>query len=114
MHPAATERDADLVRAHRSLGDFDLTICSDGPFLLDGGAMFGVVPKTLWSRRMLADANNCVLLGLNSAVVRTGLAVVVIETGIGNKLPPKSREIHQNHERLMDSYAAAGLDDDDG
>ncbi|SEG44662.1 Glyoxylase, beta-lactamase superfamily II [Bryocella elongata] len=109
MHPAATEHDDDLVRAHRSLGDFDLTICSDGPFLLDGGAMFGVVPKTLWSRRMAADANNCVFLGLNSVIVRTGNAVVVIETGVGNKLPAKSREIHQNHERLLDSYAAAGL-----
>lgn len=109
MHPAATGRDDELVRAHRTLGDFDLTLCSDGPFVLDGGAMFGVVPKTLWSKRMPADENNCVLLGLNSAVIRTGSAVVVIETGVGNKLPPKSRAIHQNHERLLDSYAAAGL-----
>lgn len=109
MHPAATERDAELVRARTTIGDFSLTICSDGPFVLDGGAMFGVVPKTLWSRRMPADESNCVLLGLNSAVVRTGSAVVVIETGLGNKLPPKSREIHRHQPRLMESYAAAGL-----
>ena len=50
--------DATLVRAHTSLGDFDLTVCTDGIYLLDGGAMFGVVPKTLWQKRISANADN--------------------------------------------------------
>jgi glyoxylase-like metal-dependent hydrolase (beta-lactamase superfamily II) len=108
-HPAAQPGDAELVRGRHRVGDFELTLCSDGTFLLDGGAMFGVVPKPLWSRRTPADEANRVLLGLNSVVVRTGSAVVVIETGLGNKLPPKQREIHGNQERLLDSYAAAGV-----
>jgi len=103
------EDDNQLVRARRTLGDFELTVCSDGSFLLDGGAMFGVVPKTLWQKRIKADENNLIVMGLNTVVVRTGTAVVVIETGIGNKQPEKMKAIHQNKERLMLSLAAAGV-----
>jgi len=99
-----------LLRGHHRLFDVDLTICTDGSFLLDGGAMFGVVPKTLWQKRMPADADNRVLLGLNSVVVRTGSAVVLIETGLGNKLSPKQREFTANQQRLPASLAAAGVD----
>jgi glyoxylase-like metal-dependent hydrolase (beta-lactamase superfamily II) len=109
MHPAATANDSELVRARQPLGEFELTVCTDGPFLLDGGAMFGVVPKTLWQKRMAADELNQVLLGLNTVVVRTGSAVVVIETGIGNKQPAKMRAIHQNQELLPQSFKAAGI-----
>lgn len=108
-HPASRPGDDALIRAHRILGAFELTVCTDGTFLLDGGAMFGVVPKTLWSRRTPADANNNILLGLNSLVIRMPSALVVIETGVGNKLSPKMREIHQNHELLPTSFAAAGV-----
>ena len=75
--------------------------------------MFGVVPKTLWQKRMPADANNTILLGLNTAVVRTGSHTVVIETGIGNKQSEKMREIHQNQELLPRSLAAAGVRPED-
>jgi glyoxylase-like metal-dependent hydrolase (beta-lactamase superfamily II) len=103
------EDNEQLVRDRRMLGDAELIFCSDGSFLLDGGAMFGVVPKTLWQKRIVADENNRILMGLNTVVVRIGSAVVVIETGIGNKQPAKMREIHQNKERLMLSLAAAGV-----
>ena len=71
--------------------------------------MFGVVPKTLWQRRMAADEQNRVLLGLNTVVVRTGGAVVVIETGIGNKQSARMVEIHQSQARLPASLASAGV-----
>ena len=71
--------------------------------------MFGVVPKPMWEKRTPADEENRILLGLNTVVVRTGGAVVLIETGIGNKQPAKMREIHQNQERLPASLAAAGV-----
>ena len=106
-HPAAQAGDSDLIRARTSIGDFEVTICTDGTYLLDGGAMFGVVPKTLWQKRMPADEENRILLGLNSAVVRTGKQVVVIETGIGNKQSPKMRAIHGNQELLPASLGAA-------
>lgn len=109
MHPAYTKQDDELGRGRRALGDLELIFCSDGTYLLDGGAMFGVVPKPMWEKRTPADAENRILLGLNTVVVRTGGAVVLIETGIGNKLSAKMREIHQNQERLPASLAAAGV-----
>lgn len=105
MHTA----DSDLVRARTRVGDFELIVCTDGTYKLDGGAMFGVVPKTLWQKRAAADEQNRILLGLNTAVVRTGRHTVVIETGIGNKQPAKLREIHENQELLPASLAAAGV-----
>ena len=70
-----------------SLGDFELSVFSDGTYPLDGGAFFGVVPKVMWSRKMQADDKNHITSGLNSLLVRTGKETVLIETGIGNKLP---------------------------
>ena len=99
----------DLVRARFELGEFEVTICSDGVYHLDGGAMFGVVPKTLWEKRARADALNRIALGLNTVVVRTGKHTVLIETGIGNKQTTKMREIHGNQELLPSSLAAAGI-----
>ncbi len=98
-----------LVRARTQLGDFELTVCTDGTYKLDGGAMFGVVPKPLWEKRAAADDQNRILLGLNTVVVRTGKQTVLIETGIGNKQPAKMREIHCNQELLPQSLAAAGI-----
>lgn len=103
------ERSRALVRARTTVGDFELTICTDGTYLLDGGAMFGVVPKPLWQKRMPADDQNRILLGLNTAVIRTGKHTVVVETGIGNKQSPKMREIHGNQELLPASLAVAGV-----
>jgi glyoxylase-like metal-dependent hydrolase (beta-lactamase superfamily II) len=101
--------DNQLVRAHTTLGDFELLICSDGTYRLDGGAMFGVVPRTFWNKRAPADELNRILLGTNTVIVRTGKHVVAIETGIGNKLPPKLREVYGNNPQLPQSLAAAGV-----
>ena len=100
---------AELVRARAQCGDFELTVCTDGTYMLDGGAMFGVVPKPLWSKRIAPDSDNRILLGLNTVVVRTGKHTVVIETGVGNKQPAKMREIQCNQELLPQSLAAAGV-----
>src|SRR6202161_3585451 len=111
-HPISSDNRG-LVRARAPVGDFELTVCTDGTYLLDGGAMFGVVPKTLWQKRIAPNADNEILLGLNSVVVRTGKQTVVIETGIGNKVTEKMRAIFENQELLMKSYAAAGVDPDE-
>ncbi len=108
-HPAERGDTHDLVRARAVLGDFELTVLSDGPYFLDGGAMFGVVPKPMWERRAPADEFNRILLGTNTVVVRTGKHTAVIETGIGNKLSPKMREIFGAKGQLPASFAAAGI-----
>jgi glyoxylase-like metal-dependent hydrolase (beta-lactamase superfamily II) len=109
IHPAERPDSDEPVRARTTLGDFELTILSDGTYFLDGGAMFGVVPKPLWERRAPADALNRILLGLNTVVVRTEKHTVVIETGVGNKLPEKLREIFGAKQQLPAAFAAAGI-----
>jgi len=99
---------------HRlSLGDFEITAVSDGTYPLDGGGFFGVVPKTLWERKVKADANNLVTAGLNSVIVRTGKNTVLIETGIGNKLPEKMIKIYGQPAKLVENLRVAGVTPDD-
>ena len=93
-----------------TLGNFELIAINDGGYYLDGGAMFGVVPKPLWSKKLESDALNRVRLGLNTIVVRTGEHTVVIETGIGNKLPEKSLKIYENDPQLLRQFEQAGVD----
>ncbi len=99
---------------HRTtLGDFELTIVSDGTYFLDGGAFFGVVPKTMWSKRVTADEQNRVDAGLNSLLVRTGDKNILVETGIGNKLPEKLAQIYKQPAQLLDNLHAAGVAPED-
>src|SRR6185369_2182884 len=92
-----------------TLGDFELTAVSDGIYHLDGGGMFGVVPKTLWERKVKANDKNQVPLGLNSVLVRTGSQTVLIETGVGNKLSEKMVKIYGQPAQLLDQLAETGL-----
>ena len=96
-----------------SLGDFELIHLSDGIHHLDGGAYFSVVPKTLWSRKLKPDDNNRVPSGLNSVLIRTGDKNILIETGIGNKIPEKMAQIYGMPAKLLDSLHAAGVAPED-
>ncbi len=106
---------ADLILARHWLGpETELLVLSDGLCRFDGGAMFGVVPKALWSRVAPADERNLVSLGLNTLVVRTRRAdgsmhTAVIETGFGEKLPPKLASIYGTQARLLDAFKAAAI-----
>ena len=96
-----------------SLGDFELTALSDGTYVADGGAFFGVVPKVLWQRKVQADEFNRIAVSCNSVLVRTGKKTVLIETGIGNKLSEKFRNIYQNQQKLLENLHAAGAAPED-
>jgi glyoxylase-like metal-dependent hydrolase (beta-lactamase superfamily II) len=99
---------------HRtSLGDFELTVVSDGTYFLDAGAFFGVVPKTMWSKKVAPDEQNRLDAGLNSLLVRTGEKNILIETGIGNKLPDKLVQIYKQPAKLLDNLHAAGVAPED-
>ena len=74
-------------------GDLELISLSDGTFRLDGGAMFGVVPKPLWERRAPADERNRIRLGLRPLLVR-GDKTMIIDAGIGGKMDAKSADIY--------------------
>src|SRR5690242_17178899 len=96
-----------------TIGDFELTALSDGLYPLDGGALFGVVPKVLWSKKLTADEKNLVWVGLNSVLVRTGEKNMLIETGVGNKLSEKMIAIYGQPAELLDQLSAVGLAPDD-
>lgn len=75
-------------------GEFRIYPLRDGYFYLDGGAMFGVVPKVLWQKKAPADPENRIRLSLNSLLVQTPQALVLIETGIGTKSSQKFSDIY--------------------
>ncbi len=76
------------------LGEFDLWALTDGTFALDGGQMFGAVPKVLWEKKLSADSRNRVRLGLTCLLVRSGPRHILIETGIGDKFDEKRADIY--------------------
>jgi glyoxylase-like metal-dependent hydrolase (beta-lactamase superfamily II) len=93
------------------LGALDLLPLSDGFFSLDGGAMFGVVPKVLWHRRVPADDRNRIRMGMRPLLVRAGRLSVLIDAGIGDKMTDKELDIYavDRHEHLDHALAGAGL-----
>jgi glyoxylase-like metal-dependent hydrolase (beta-lactamase superfamily II) len=96
-----------------TLGDFELSIFSDGTYPLDGGAFFGVIPKTMWSRKVAADERNCVTSGLNSLLIRTGKQNVLVETGMGNKLSERMVKFYGQPAQLLANLAAGGVAPED-
>ena len=76
---------------HMRLGKFEIEVISDGTFALDGGAIFGVVPRVVWERHLEPDAMNRVRIGLNCLLIRTGRENVLVDTGIGRKWDDRSR-----------------------
>jgi glyoxylase-like metal-dependent hydrolase (beta-lactamase superfamily II) len=107
----------------RGLGDLRIHALEGGIQRLDGGAMFGVVPKPLWERRIPADERNRIPLGLRCLLVETPDELVLIETGLGNKEDEKFRTIYgvENEaqpgsgapDRLQEAILAAGFTADD-
>ena len=99
---------------HRvTLGDFELSVFSDGTYLLDGGAFFGVIPKIMWSRKAEADGRNYVQAGLNSLLIRTPKQTVLVETGMGNKLSERMIKFYGQPAQLLVNLAAAGVSPED-
>lgn len=106
--------DTNAAKLHSAkVGDFELTVLSDGTYWLDGGAMFGVVPKPLWSRRKGADEQNRITLGLNSLLIRGGEKNILVETGVGPKLGEKQQQIYGNQAALLRSFETMQLSPDD-
>jgi glyoxylase-like metal-dependent hydrolase (beta-lactamase superfamily II) len=99
---------------HRlTLGDFELSVFSDGTYPLDGGTLFGVVPKVMWSKKVAVDERNYCTVGLNSLLIRTGKQTVLVETGMGNKLSDRMVKFYGQPAKLLDNLAAAGVAPED-
>jgi len=95
----------------RALGDFELITLCDGFLALDGGAMFGVVPRPLWEKRLPPDDSNRIPLSSRPLIVRDGRHTVIIDAGCGDKMDAKSAQIYKLDRRyhLDHALAEAGL-----
>ncbi len=78
----------------RQVGGLTVHAIQAGGQKLDGGAMFGVVPKPLWERKAPADARNRIQLGMRCLLVEHPIGLVLIDTGVGNKENEKFRDIY--------------------
>jgi glyoxylase-like metal-dependent hydrolase (beta-lactamase superfamily II) len=78
----------------RTVGSLKVHALQAGLQQLDGGAMFGVVPKTLWERKIPADAKNRIPLGMRCLLVEHPQGLVLIDTGVGDKETEKFYTIY--------------------
>ena len=74
---------------------FDLLLASDGTFKLDGGAMFGTVPKPVWEKYFRADERNKITLGTNVLVIKSGKNTALVDLGMGDKFDKKLEGIYE-------------------
>ncbi len=98
------------------LGDLELTVVGDGEFGLDGGAMFGVVPKVLWEKVKPPDALNRIRMATNCLLVERGSDLLLVDSGIGDKHDARFRAnyaMDETAERLPDSIWRAGYEPED-
>jgi glyoxylase-like metal-dependent hydrolase (beta-lactamase superfamily II) len=95
------------------IGDIRITSLLDGWLALDGGAMYGIVPKVLWEKQLPADEHNRVRMAMRPLLVRTSQHTLVIESGIGQAIPADLHErygIHRIGPTLDELVAAQGVD----
>jgi glyoxylase-like metal-dependent hydrolase (beta-lactamase superfamily II) len=97
------------------IGDFELTWLNGGVFELDGGAMFGVVPRVLWQKKYPPSEDNFIPLNCWPLLVRTPKHLVLIEAGLGNKLTDKQKKIYRVKEEwsVLKDLAQLGISRED-
>lgn len=96
------------------LGELEFHVVSDGSVFLDGGAMFGVIPKPLWEKKCPADSRNRIELAMNCLVIRAAGKRILVETGAGEKLSPKLRDIYGLQDsKLLPRLREYGLSPED-
>ncbi|HEV7681201.1 MAG TPA: MBL fold metallo-hydrolase [Pyrinomonadaceae bacterium] len=95
-------------------GDYRVELIPDTEFRLDGGAMFGVVPRALWSRVCPPDAENRITMNMNCVFIDTGQQRILIETGIGEKWSAKHTAMFgiTRQQAFADSLRAVGVEPD--
>lgn len=97
------------------LGRLELATVRDGLFKLDGGAMFGIVPKPVWERVAPPDSRNRIQLSLNPLLIKTGSKNILVDTGIGSKRDAEWNDRYGVDHRwsVPESLRAVGLTTND-
>jgi len=93
------------------IGDYEVRVVNDGRFRLDGGAMFGIVPKPLWSRLTKPDRKNRIDLGLNLLLIEGRGKRLLVDTGFGDTWSSRERERYglDGTGRLPERLAEVGV-----
>jgi glyoxylase-like metal-dependent hydrolase (beta-lactamase superfamily II) len=93
------------------IGEITVDVLNDGYFRTDGGAMFGVVPRTMWERKLKPDDRNRVLMALRCLLLRVDGRTILVDTGVGDKLRPRDIEIFGIERKLglLGALAALGV-----
>jgi methylmalonyl-CoA epimerase len=90
-----------------AFGDMQLTTLHDGPFRLDGGAMFGVVPRPLWERKAPADDGHRIQLAMRPLLVEASWGRMLVDCGVGEKMSVKDSDIYAlDRSRTLDDALA--------
>ena len=107
-------RGATLVVKQMPFGDLQLTTLHDGPFRLDGGAMFGVVPRPLWEPKARPDDRHRIQLAMRPLLVEASWGRMIIDCGAGDKMSARERDIYAlDRSRTLDhALAEVGLSSD--
>ena len=97
-----------------NLGDVEVIHINGGFFRLDGGTMFGVVPKTMWGKQIACDSRNRIRLACNCLLVRTSDVLALVDTGVGTRFDDQSRDIYGIEDTTIhDSLTEAGIAPED-
>lgn len=75
-------------------GNYECAVIDLGNFLTDGGAMFGVVPKVLWEKKIPSDNKNRIAMKVNALLIQGNGKNILVDTGFGNKLSEKEKKIY--------------------
>ena len=97
------------------VGESEYIIVNDGTFKLDGGAMFGVVPKPVWQKFFLPDDQNRITLGTNTLIIKTKKRIALVDLGMGDKFESKLLSIYEIHRQrnLIENLEGLGISRND-
>ena len=93
-------------------GDYSCYALDLGDFSVDGGAMFGTIPKTMWEKRIAADSQNRIRLKARSLLIQGNDRNILVDTGFGSKLSEKMKAIYQITEIKDFNLILSGFDID--
>ncbi len=98
------------------IGKYNISVLETGTFALDGGAMFGIIPKPLWHKTNTSDEKNRITLGARCLLLKSDTKNILVDSGLGNNWDEKFNSIYsvnQNENDLMSSLEKNGLNPSD-
>jgi glyoxylase-like metal-dependent hydrolase (beta-lactamase superfamily II) len=97
------------------IGDYEILMADDGTFKLDGGAMFGVVPKTIWQKFFKPDDQNRIELSTNTLIIRYKKFTALVDLGMGDKFDEKQLAIYdiKREKNLIQNLEGMGIHRDE-